>query len=339
MKKWYKKCPYCANKIKEWAVKCSFCEEFLDGRKTNNEDKNKHNEKRYILIYIIWIIILFLLGIVLYNSKWKQFIDNEFEWVQNESTIKDDYDQKDAECKEIGKAAIRARLHERYAIKSEMWYEDGVLTDDDHTISNIDYFYSYREHKCLYSYIVINHSNKNTFLEIEEMGSWKDVYQKMVKSDSDYTEWKNVIEEHKERSSKYDYDEIHDNNLKCQEYGKDFIKRSEEIAQFTWKPYWITIFYSPIKKTCLWYFNAFYNSIYDWLDWDDYIYNSEYYVVDVVDNSADWSIYSYKINSIYKWCDWVSWFWFKPENASACKTEQDVKQMRQEEINYLKGNN
>ena len=43
MEKGYKKCPYCANEIKEWAVKCQFCKEFLDDSKRNKTSKNNKN--------------------------------------------------------------------------------------------------------------------------------------------------------------------------------------------------------------------------------------------------------------------------------------------------------
>ena len=39
MKKWYKKCPFCSNEIKEWAIKCQFCKEFLEW--STNEDESK----------------------------------------------------------------------------------------------------------------------------------------------------------------------------------------------------------------------------------------------------------------------------------------------------------
>ena len=84
MKKWFMKCPFCANEIKEWATKCQYCEEFLDwrtekkGKNTskNNEKNNKKwffyrffrrdlelNKKRgHRLIKIIfWILMLILL--------------------------------------------------------------------------------------------------------------------------------------------------------------------------------------------------------------------------------------------------------------------------------------
>lgn len=39
MKKWFIKCPFCANEIKEWAIKCQYCWEFLDWR---NQDKENN---------------------------------------------------------------------------------------------------------------------------------------------------------------------------------------------------------------------------------------------------------------------------------------------------------
>ena len=69
MKKWYKKCPYCANEIKEWAVKCQYCSEFL--KREREEDIEQENLdiktwklkwKRNLIIRIIVFVILILLG-------------------------------------------------------------------------------------------------------------------------------------------------------------------------------------------------------------------------------------------------------------------------------------
>jgi len=50
MKKWYKKCPFCANEIKEKAIKCQFCWEFLniDAKITGNNkpDNNKPDNNK-----------------------------------------------------------------------------------------------------------------------------------------------------------------------------------------------------------------------------------------------------------------------------------------------------
>ena len=70
MKKWYKKCPFCANEIKEWAIKCQFCEEFLDWRnseKTENsnvEISKQNNSKKY------WFRWRFFRKDLSLNKKW-----------------------------------------------------------------------------------------------------------------------------------------------------------------------------------------------------------------------------------------------------------------------------
>ena len=53
MKKWYKKCPFCANEIKEWAIKCQFCKNFLNGEeKINNKNFTKFTAKKEDKKYI-----------------------------------------------------------------------------------------------------------------------------------------------------------------------------------------------------------------------------------------------------------------------------------------------
>ena len=84
MKKWYIKCPFCANEIKEWAVKCSFCEEFLDGRNDKKNDKNdsKSGKKSHKVLYItLWsILVLLLLWLIIFllfkNSK-----NDSWQWI------------------------------------------------------------------------------------------------------------------------------------------------------------------------------------------------------------------------------------------------------------------
>ena len=49
MKKWFIKCPFCANDIKEWAIKCQYCHEFLEAEenetlKNEIEDLEDENE-------------------------------------------------------------------------------------------------------------------------------------------------------------------------------------------------------------------------------------------------------------------------------------------------------
>ena len=37
MKKWFRKCPFCANEIKEWAKKCQYCHKFLNKKEEKKE--------------------------------------------------------------------------------------------------------------------------------------------------------------------------------------------------------------------------------------------------------------------------------------------------------------
>ena len=134
--------------------------------------------------------------------------------------------------------------------------------------------------------------------------------------------------------------EVFENNLKCQDYKDAFIKRSEHVAS-PLEPIWVTIFYSPVKNTCIWYFSTKYDSSKEWYIWNDYVYDREFFVVNAFDDSAEWSIYRYWVNNVYNvtWCDWVSWFWYDTWILkSECKNEEDVEKLWWDEINYLKWN-
>ena len=70
MRKWYKKCPFCANEIKEWAVKCPFCEEFLDWRSKKNDEllNNKPKEEKKIVgkLRRFLVVIYFVLSLPIF---------------------------------------------------------------------------------------------------------------------------------------------------------------------------------------------------------------------------------------------------------------------------------
>ena len=134
--------------------------------------------------------------------------------------------------------------------------------------------------------------------------------------------------------------EVFENNLKCQDYKDAFIKRSEHVAS-PLEPIWVTIFYSPVKNTCIWYFSTKYDSSKEWYIWNEYVYDREFFVVNAFDDSAEWSIYQYFINNAFnkKWCDWTSWFGYNPNILkSECKNEGDVEKLWWDEINYLNWN-
>ena len=198
MKKTYIKCPFCANEIKEWTIKCPHCEEFLDWR--NHRKENKLGIKPSNLKIIVWIIIWILLILCLLCWLFKDYNKNDISYENRVEIIQDSnstLDDRDTECKEIWKSAIRTRLYELYGFQSGMGVEDEIITDEDHTISNIDYFYSKKTDECLYSYILTNHHDGHIFLEIEEMSYGESLYDKLVESDDDYIEWRNIISNYK----------------------------------------------------------------------------------------------------------------------------------------------
>ena len=98
MKKWYIKCPFCANEIKEWAIKCQFCEEFLN---KGNVKKDKIWEYRKIIVS--WIIVVAVIGLLVlwiwYFMKQKN-VESDLD--MNNSIPLDENDSNDTdELKEL----------------------------------------------------------------------------------------------------------------------------------------------------------------------------------------------------------------------------------------------
>ena len=85
MKKWFKKCPFCANDIEEESLKCSFCDEILNWVEatkntiTYNTDNLKKNKKTWIIIlWIIWcLLILWILAYMYFQKTGKE----SWQWI------------------------------------------------------------------------------------------------------------------------------------------------------------------------------------------------------------------------------------------------------------------
>lgn len=138
MKKWFMKCPYCANEIKKWAIKCQYCEEFLNWDKyreikNNQENWFKWNKKNKLIIIIMILIALF----------WLWFsIKSYFGW----------YSMKRL-CKETLDDYVNY-LNDARNVNKPWWYYQYV--------NDIDSFYSSIYNSCVWSFYLSSNMYSST---------------------------------------------------------------------------------------------------------------------------------------------------------------------------------
>ena len=142
MKKWYIKCPFCANEIKEGAIKCSFCEEFLDSVnkwiKRNDDILPKGNKSKKLAITIMWVIIFILCCIIVFlfiklnNNTANSNITNTFEKKKMCAEMRDEY--------------------EKYLKKTWNWEDNSWWHHYSVEIWDVDLFYSKEYDSCIWAY-------------------------------------------------------------------------------------------------------------------------------------------------------------------------------------------